>query len=321
MRHNALAFVGLLLAASVASAQTALRANDNLNVRTGPGVGYSAFGLMPSGSTYCALEKSGGFWKIQYDNRTGWVNGSYCSTISGQTGVKVIDGPLNVRSGPSTGYSILGSVNVGQVFWWITSSGGFYKINWNGRTGWISGSYVTRVALSGGSTSTTTTNPPTTTTTTTGSSNLNVAHYYQVNNYFCGPATSQIIIQYVSGRYYSQYTVNNVVGANSSVGSSAYQVSSGIRAYSGQTYTTISGFSVSRSQSNIRQNKPVHFNFKTRYLAYTGYRDFMHHSVLKGYTSTGFYIHDTAWGPNKWGSYTEVSNAVRYHHDLYSVRY
>ncbi len=320
MRRNGLAFIGLMLATSAASAQTALRANDNLNVRTGPSTGYSAFGQMPSGSTYCALEKSGGFWKIQYDNRTGWVNGSYCSTIAGETGVKVTTNSLNVRSGPSTGYSILGTVNTGQVYWWATSSGGFYKINWNGRTGWISGMYVTRVNLSGGSSSgsTTTTNPPTT---TTGSSNLNMSHYFQVNNYFCGPTTAQMIIQYVSGRYYSQYTVNNVVGATSWAGSSAYQVSSGIRAYSGQPYTTVYGFSASRSRSNISQNKPVHFNFKTRYLAYTGYKDFMHHSVLKGYTSGGFYIHDTAWGPNKWASTTEVTNAVVYHHNLYSVRY
>ena len=165
MRRNGLAFIGLMLATSAASAQTALRANDNLNVRTGPSTGYSAFGQMPSGSTYCALEKSGGFWKIQYDNRTGWVNGSYCTTIAGETGVKVTTNSLNVRSGPSTGYSILGTVNTGQVYWWATSSGGFYKINWNGRTGWISGMYVTRVNLSGGSSSGTTT----TTTTTTGS--------------------------------------------------------------------------------------------------------------------------------------------------------
>ena len=153
------------------------------------------------------------------------------------------------------------------------------------------------------------------------SRNLPMAWYRQVNNYYCGTATAQQVIRYVSGRYYSQYTVNRIVGANPWSGSSCYNIARGIRYYSGQPYTTVSGFSRARVIRNINANKPVPINFKTRYLAYTGYQNYMHHSPIRGYTSGGFYINDTAWGANRWASTTQVSNAVRYHYNLYIVRY
>ncbi len=218
---------------------------------------------------------------------------------------------LNVRSGPGFGYSVIGTLRYGTVVTVVGTSGSWSKIS-SPRAGWVYSSYLSNTAHSGGST---------TTTTSSGLTNLNMAHYYQVNNYFCGPTTAQMVIRHVSGRYLSQYTVNGVVRANSWSGSSAYQVASGIRYFSGQSYNVVSGFSPSRVITNIRNNKPVPINFKTRYLAYTGYRDFMHHSPIKGYTSGGFYIHDSAWGPNKWASTTQVSNAVRYHYNLYIVRY
>ncbi len=211
---------------------------------------------------------------------------------------------LNVRSGPGYGYRIIGTLKKGTVVTVVGTSGSWSKIS-SPKTGWVYSSYLTK----------------TTTTTSSTLTNLSMAHYYQVNGYFCGPTTAQMTIRHVSGRYYSQWTINGVVHASPSGGSSAYDVSRGIRYYSGQTYTTISGFSRTRVIGNINRNKPVPINFKTRYLAYTGYRDYRHHSPIKGYTSGGFYIHDTAWGPNKWASTTQVSNAVRYHYNLYSVRY
>ena len=149
MRHATLILAGLLATASAALAQTALRANDWLNVRTGPGIAYSAIGQIPAGSVYCGLAKSGTWWKIQYDNGTGWVHGGYCSILAGQTGVRVSTSVLNVRGGPGTAYPVLGTVQNGQIFASVLQSGSWYKVNWSGRTGWISGLYLTRVALAG----------------------------------------------------------------------------------------------------------------------------------------------------------------------------
>lgn len=143
------AWLSLAFAAAPLAAQTAFRADVNLNVRTGPGVGYSIIGQLPAGSVTCALEKSSAWWKIQYDSRTGWVNGGYGTVLAGQVGVKIATSLLNVRGGPGTGYSILGLVYSGQVFRRITASNGWYQVNWNGRTGWLSGLYLTRVWLAG----------------------------------------------------------------------------------------------------------------------------------------------------------------------------
>ncbi len=54
-------------------------AHDSLNVRTGPGVGYSKIGAIPSGSA-CVLKSSeckGKWCRVAYGELIGWVNTGY----------------------------------------------------------------------------------------------------------------------------------------------------------------------------------------------------------------------------------------------------
>jgi uncharacterized protein YraI len=118
-----------------------------LNVRTGPGTGYSIIGTIPYGHRYVAIASSGGWHQIYYKNNTGWCYGGYLSTVTGVTGVQVTVSALNVRSGPSTGYSILGTVASPQVYVRTASSNGWYQYYWGGTTGWSSGSYMTTVGF------------------------------------------------------------------------------------------------------------------------------------------------------------------------------
>ena len=62
-------FAGTLPAFSM----TALKSTTSLNVRTGPGTGYTVMGLVPAGHVYVGIAKSGDWWKVNYDGRTGWV--------------------------------------------------------------------------------------------------------------------------------------------------------------------------------------------------------------------------------------------------------
>ncbi|MDN5558397.1 MAG: SH3 domain-containing protein [Ruaniaceae bacterium] len=55
---------------------------------------------------------------------------------------------LNVRTGPGTSYGTLGTASRGQVFHRFASMNGWHKINFEGRTGWVSGSYTTTAAQS-----------------------------------------------------------------------------------------------------------------------------------------------------------------------------
>jgi uncharacterized protein YraI len=64
---------------------------------------------------------------------------------SGGTGLlarRVTAGALNVRSGPSTGYRILGSVRRNQVYVSTVRSGSWHKIWFDGREAWCHGSYL-----------------------------------------------------------------------------------------------------------------------------------------------------------------------------------
>ncbi|KQL38742.1 hypothetical protein AN960_12230 [Bacillus sp. FJAT-25509] len=61
---------------------------------------------------------------------------------------KSIGNGVHVRSGAGTSYQILGSVNKNQKLDVISSSNGWYKIKFNGSTGYISASYVGKVTES-----------------------------------------------------------------------------------------------------------------------------------------------------------------------------
>lgn len=132
------------------SGTRALRVTANsLNVRTGPGTGYSIKGGISNGQHYVSDTSSNGWYRIWYDGTQGWVSGSYVSVATGVSGVKVTADALNVRTGPGTGYSIVGQVHNGQIYFWTQYEGlnGWYKIYWRGGSYYVHGSYVTRVPL------------------------------------------------------------------------------------------------------------------------------------------------------------------------------
>lgn len=49
---------------------------------------------------------------------------------------------LNVRTGPSTKYRIIGTTTYGKTFDVLSKDDGWYKVEYKGETGWISGKYV-----------------------------------------------------------------------------------------------------------------------------------------------------------------------------------
>ncbi len=111
---------------------------SNLNVRSGPGTGYSSIGKLSNGSSFTVYEISGGWGKIsssssqwvclQYSTYVGSSNsGSSSSTSSsGKTGTGVVNcSALNVRTGPSTSYGVKTTLKSGASVN-ITSTSG----NW-----------------------------------------------------------------------------------------------------------------------------------------------------------------------------------------------
>ncbi|HIR00605.1 MAG TPA: SH3 domain-containing protein, partial [Candidatus Scybalocola faecavium] len=141
-----------------------------LNVRTGASTSASRLGCIYLNQEVTILGASGDWYQVSASVNgtvcTGYVSAQYITIVSsgngsgttsgsadtGNTSVAgsrgtVNAGPLNVRSGPSTGYSIYGYVNKGTVVQIVSTENGWYKVNvtLNGRTvtGYVSAQYVT----------------------------------------------------------------------------------------------------------------------------------------------------------------------------------
>jgi N-acetylmuramoyl-L-alanine amidase len=115
-------------------------------VRSGPGTNYGIIGEIPYGQRYVAIAESGGWYKIYFKGNTGWIYGGYTVASSGSA-AKVNVSVLNVRSGPSTGYAIIGEVHSPEMYVIEGSSGSWWKVNWGGTQGWIHGGYTTTMTI------------------------------------------------------------------------------------------------------------------------------------------------------------------------------
>ena len=63
------------------------------------------------------------------------------SVYADETGIVKADA-LNVRSGPSTGCSIIGSLDKGDKVTIVSSDSGWYKIKYDGGTGYVCDDYI-----------------------------------------------------------------------------------------------------------------------------------------------------------------------------------
>jgi mannosyl-glycoprotein endo-beta-N-acetylglucosaminidase len=127
-----------------------------LNLRSGPSTSNSVILVMPGGSQVGVTgSPQNGFTPVRYNGTNGWAYSAYLSDSEpgdddppppGEviSTAWVIDGSLNLRSGPSTSNSVLlvmpGGSEVG-----ITGSpqNGFTPVRYNGTDGWVYSAYLT----------------------------------------------------------------------------------------------------------------------------------------------------------------------------------
>ena len=145
-----------------------------LNVRSGASTGHSRIGLIYQGATVTILGSSGNWYQISANingtTKTGYVYKDYIKVSSGSSSGggstngqgsggsgsgKVNVSGLNVRSGPSTSSSILGSISSGTTVTILESSGQWYKISvnlyGNTVTAYVFAQYITRTSDGGSS--------------------------------------------------------------------------------------------------------------------------------------------------------------------------
>lgn len=104
-----------------------------------------------------------GWYQVDYNGTTGYVSGDYLTVmedgvqdeavptaepapqaaepVAEKVYIKVVEGPLNIRSGPGTDYDRVGSLSTGRMAEVLETLDGWYKIG----SGYVSADYVTEV--------------------------------------------------------------------------------------------------------------------------------------------------------------------------------
>ena len=137
---------------AVASAETRMYATSAVNVRSGPGTSYYIIGSLEQNEMVTATGRAyNGWYEIAWGSYGyGYVAGNYLSYSKYEPGYNTGCYPsrrgvtlkvcqdcgdiyyattaLNVRQGPGTKYSIVGSLNRGQQCTAIGKSGNWYKL-------------------------------------------------------------------------------------------------------------------------------------------------------------------------------------------------
>ncbi|MGL5616215.1 MAG: SH3 domain-containing protein [Sarcina sp.] len=134
--------------------------STSLNVRSGAGTNYGVIGSLSLNATVKITGESGTWYKIDFNGKTGYVSKQYITiTSSGNTGgstgggnnsgstvktgtVYNITTKLNVRSSASTSGSVIGQLSNGAKVSITGESGNWYKIDYNGKVGYVSKDFV-----------------------------------------------------------------------------------------------------------------------------------------------------------------------------------
>ncbi len=140
--------MGLAAEGIAKTCETAVIQISALNVRTGPSTGYSIVGAANSNERYVFTGKSSGTWKeVWFDGSKRWLyaSSSYVSKQNLECG-GVTASALNVRSGPSTGYRIVGTIPNASHWSVIGNSGSWRRIWFASEARWVHGGYLDQSA-------------------------------------------------------------------------------------------------------------------------------------------------------------------------------
>ena len=113
-----------------------------LNVRSGAGTQYGKLGTLSRG-TKLTGQMENGWLKFSYEGQTAYCCGDYLQKATGTPdGLTVICRTLNVRSGPGTSYSKIGTLSRGTFVDVLETLEGWYKIAFGDGEGYVSALYL-----------------------------------------------------------------------------------------------------------------------------------------------------------------------------------
>lgn len=122
---------------------------SSLNIRSQPTSSSSVIGGYARGAKVDLHEKTGSWYKVKFNNRWGYIHGSYVKVTTSNspssstigTG-EVTASKLNVRASASTSSAIVSSIRKGTKEDLHGKTGDWYKIKMGSQWGYIHGKYV-----------------------------------------------------------------------------------------------------------------------------------------------------------------------------------
>lgn len=124
-----------------------------VRMRSGPGTNSSILGTYSSGTAMEVTGVNGNWYQVSYNGTTGYVRSDYMSlsgaaggggsssSTSGTAGT-VKGSDVRLRSGPGTGYAILGTYSNGTALTIEGTSGSWTKVTIGGVSGYMHSDYV-----------------------------------------------------------------------------------------------------------------------------------------------------------------------------------
>lgn len=135
-------------------------APNAVNMRSGAGTGHALLGTIPRDAVLTVEEVTAdGWYRVTYEGTTGWFTSRYAEkytettpapsqpstpsgTIAAGTKVKINAAvAVNLRTGASTSYKVLGTIPRGAVVTVLEASNGWFRTEYNGKTGWFVSQY------------------------------------------------------------------------------------------------------------------------------------------------------------------------------------
>ena len=146
-----LGLLAALVCAGAGSAHAmAMRVNVGvLNVRSGPGTNHGVLGQVTQGQVYPSLQRQGDWHQIPWGEQRAWCYGPYLARSQEQVRA-VTASALNVRSGPSAGYRVVGTLSQGTPLACVGSAGVWRQRWFQGRRAWVHGGYLGQGSGGGG---------------------------------------------------------------------------------------------------------------------------------------------------------------------------
>lgn len=140
--------IGIAKPINVDAATTYVMATGSVNVRTGASTKYKSIDKLKRGEVVKVVSSKSGWYKIKLSgNTTGWSSKKYLTTTNA-----TVKASVNVRTGASKKYKVIDKLKKGEQVKVLSSSGDWYKVQFDGnKTGWSHEDYIKKTSSSSSS--------------------------------------------------------------------------------------------------------------------------------------------------------------------------